>query len=45
VAEREAERGEAARAREKLGKKRETEEEVSGLLLIAGKGRDRLGNG
>jgi hypothetical protein len=31
--------------REKFGKKEETEEEVEGLLFIAGRGRDRLGNG
>jgi Domain of unknown function (DUF834). len=42
--EREDERGEAARARENFGKQRETEEEAEGMLFIAGRGRDRLGN-
>ncbi len=43
--ERESERGGSSRAREKFGKKEETEEEVLGLLFIAGRGRDRLGYG
>ncbi len=43
--EREGARGEAARVREKFGKKGKMEEEAEGLLFIAGRGRDRLGNG
>jgi hypothetical protein len=41
--ERESERGGGSRAREKFGKKEETEEETRGMLFIAKGGGDRLG--